>query len=321
MKNRSINSRINTMVSAAAICATTLAFGINAQAGEHHAITSSTTVTPVNTLTNQENQSLSLAASRVLYHAETAQLALADKKKDEALTQIDQGLKLIKIIKASVPKYKITTSIKAPGESYKSSEQVPQRYVTVLSDAYLEDIIAPVLQSRKSKGGHHKATSNPEEDFSMQGRVIISLDTILAEHMLNQAKSDLKANKLSDADNALTTIKNEGVVFESVSVPQPLAEAADNLYLAKTEMFNGRYHNAYVTLKEASKDLKAYESISGNVRGRDARGLRMKIDTLTAKIDALKDKNETRKIINDAKDDIVSWGHEVRSWFGKQLNR
>jgi len=311
--------RMTSIVSSVAVCATVFAFGINAQAGEKHGITSSTNVKALSTLTNKENQAVSLAASRVLYHTEQAQLAVVNKKKGEALKQINQGIKLIRIIKSAVPKYKVTTHIKSAGLNYKSSEDVTQRYVTVFNSSYIEDVVTPVIQAKRSKifHHHHKSSSRPEEDFSMSHRTTATLDTLLAGRMLNIAKTDVKANKMANADKALTEIQTDGVVLNSVTVPLPLADASDNLYLAQSEMSRKHYRNAYVTLKEASRDLKAYEKISGNIHSKEAGRLIRKIDGLTSKIDAHKNKKNIKSIMENSKGDITSWWREVKGWFKK----
>ncbi len=312
--------RMASIAGSVALCATVFAFGINAQAKGNSGITSSTNVKAISTLTNKEDRAIALAAARVLYHTEQAKLAIADKKKGEALKQINQGIKLIRIIRIAVPKYKITTNIKASGLSYKSSNDVSQRYVTVFNSSYVEDVVTPVVQAKKSKvfHHHHKSSAKPEEDFSMARRMTATLDTLLAGRMLNVAKADVKANKMAAAGKALTTIQTNGVILESVTVPLPLADAADNLYLAQSEMSRKHYRNAYVTLKEASKNLKIYEKISGNIHSKEAGNLIKKIDSLTSKIDTHKNKMEVKTIMESSRGEMSSWWREVKSWFKKK---
>jgi len=308
---------MTTIAGTVAICATVLAFGISAQASESAKITSSTNVKALSTLNDQETQAVSQAAGRVLYHTERAQLALADKKKDAALKQVKQGIKLIRIIHRAVPKYKITTNIKASDLSYKTTEEIAQRYVTVVDNSYVEDVVTPVVQAKKSKAfhHHHKASVNPEEDFSMVRRTSVTLDTFLAGRMLNIAKSDIEANKLADAGKALTAIQTSGVVLDSVSVELPLAEAADNLYLAQAEMSAHHYKNALVTLKKASESLKSYKKMGGHTHAKRVGVLTNKIDKLTSAIDTHHNKKEMKSLMENAKGDMTSWWHEVKGWF------
>ncbi len=149
----------------------------------------------------------------------------------------------------------------------------------------------------------------------MSHRMTATLDTLLAGRMLNIAKADVKANKMVNADKALMEIQTDGVVLSSVTVPLPLADASDNLYLAQSEMSRKHYRNAYATLKEASKDLKAYEKISGNIHSKEAGRLIRKIDGLTSKIDAHKNKKDIKSIMENSRGDITSWWREVKGWF------
>jgi len=71
--------RMTSMLGTVAVCATVLGFGISVQASESAKITSSTQVKALSTLNDKEAQAVSQAASRVLYHTERAQLAIADK--------------------------------------------------------------------------------------------------------------------------------------------------------------------------------------------------------------------------------------------------
>ena len=306
-----------SIVGAVTICATVLTFGLSAQAGESTKITSSTNVKALSTLNDQEAQAVSLAAARILYHTERAKIAIADKKKDEAIKQLDQGIKLIKIIGKAVPKYKITTNIKASNLNYKTTEDIAQRYVTVSNSSFAEDVVTPVVQAKRSGLFHHhsKATVSPEQDFSMVNRTTVKLDTFLAKRMLAVAKADIKANKMADASNALTAIQTSGVVIDSVSVELPLAQAADDLYLAQLEMSKHHYKNALITLKKASENLKTYGKISGNRHGKRVNLLTNKIDKLTSAIDSHRNKKEIAILMEKSKSDMIAWWHEVKSWF------
>jgi len=300
---------------AAVVCAVVVTSSMNAHAGETPKITSETTTKVLTTLTDQEAQAVSQAAGRVLYHTEHAQLAIADKKKDAALKQINQGLKLLQIIKRAVPKYKVTTHIKASDISYKTSEDVAQRYVTVLNSSFVENVVMPVVQWKKTgMSHHHKSSQNPEEDYSMARRMTVTLDIALADSILHIAKADVKAGKLKVAGDALTEIQRHGVILRSVEVPLPLASAVDNLYLAQTEMSKKHYKNASITLKEASNDLKAYEKINGDTKSKSAHKVAKEIDKLTSKIDTQHDKKKVESLMKNAKDDIALWWRDVRSW-------
>ncbi len=309
--------RMISIISSTAVCASVFAFGISVQAGEKSKITSTTNVKALSTLNDQEAQAVSQAAARVLYHTERAKIAIGDKKKGEALNQIDQGIKLIRIIEKTVPRYKITTTIKASGLSYKNTDKTAQRYVTVSNNSFIEDVITPVIQAKKGSLFHHhsKAAVAPEEDFSMVDRTTVRLDTFLAKRMLAVAKTDVKANKMTDAGNALTAIQASGVIIDTASVELPLAQAADDLYLAQSEMSNHHYRNALATLKKASESLKLYGKMSHNTHSKRVSAITTEIDKLTSTIDSHHNKKEIAALMDKSKSDMTAWWHEVKSWF------
>ncbi len=309
---------IRLIISSATICITAFAFSMSAEASDKAKITSTTTTNAITTLSNQESQAVSEAAGRVLFHTEHAQIAIADKKKEEAMKQIEQGVKLIKIIKNAVPKYKVSTQISSSGMIYTASDIVAQRYVVVTSSSFIEDVVTPVIQGKKSKTLHHKIVQAPEEDFSVSRRMTITLDTLLAGRMLNIAEAKLKAGKLVQAAKALREIQSHGVILNSVEVPLPLASAVDNLYLAQAEIAKKHYKNANVTLKEAANDLKAYEKITGDAHRKDINIITKKINKLTSSLDHQEDKNKIEALMKNSKSDIASWWSSVNSWVQKK---
>jgi len=314
-----MKNNIKLMISSATVCITVFAFGISADASEKPKITSTSTTKAITTLTDQESLALSQAAGRVLFHAEQAQVAIADKKKDEALKQISQGIKLINIIKGAVPQYKITTNIKSPGGSYKSSDIITQRYVIVSSNSFVENAVMPVIQRGKSQlSHHHKNAKAAVVDYSVARRMTATLDTLIAGRMLDVARSNVKAGKLDQAAKALLEIQSHGVILDSVEVPLPLASAVDNLYLAQAELSKKHYRNASATLTEASNDLKAYEKITVGAHGKNVHAIAKKIDALTSAINRQKDERKIKNIMEKSKDDIASWWSDAKSWINNK---
>jgi len=310
------SKRLKLMISSAAVCMTVFALAThaNAAAAQKPVITSTTTTKAISTLTDQGEQALAQAAGRVLYHTEKAQMAIANKNKDVALKQLNQGLTLMKIIRGALPKYKVTTKIESAQGKYTSSDIVTQRYVTVLSTSFVEDVLAPVVQGKVAMAHHQPVGQKSIEDFSRVSRTTITLDTALAGKMLQVAQADVKADKLEQANKALFRLEHRGVMITAIDVPLPLSSAIDNLYVAQDELAKNHYNAANATLKDASTDLKAYEKMTGDTRGQDVHALAYKIDTLTSAIDGQKDKKDIEKTMQNAKDDIASWWHDAKSW-------
>lgn len=304
---------IKLIISSAAICITALTFAMNANASDKPKITSITTTNAISTLTDQESQAVSQAAARVLFHAERAQTAIANKNKDVALKQIKQGIKLIRIIKKAVPKYKVSTQISSAGIKYKTSDIIAQRYVIVSENSFVENIITPVIQKKNKP--LHKVALAPTEDFSVSRRITITLDTLMADRMLNVAKAELTKGKPAQAEKALNELQNHGVILNSIEVPLPLASAVDNLYLAQTEISTKHYKDANVTLKAAANDLKAYEKITGDTHSKRIHEIAKGINKLTSAIDHQKDGKKIEALMKSSKGDIATWWNDVKSWF------
>ena len=309
------------------VIAAVLALSLTAQAAEKGSprITSSNVVKPLASLTNEETQAVSLAAGRVLIHTEKARLAIAKKKKEEALKQIDLGLKLIKIIENTVPKRKVITDIRSGDIIYHQEEEVAPRYVLIYDEQHEEDIVTPVVQARK--GGALKAATKsdpkktnekyaaiaPKEDFSAWRHTSMKLDVLLAKGMLERAKKDIKVGKTADASVALNSLQDNGIIFRSFSTELPLVEAADNLKLAQMEINEKKYSQALATLKLTSDDLKKYETLAGDSRSKEVKTLYLEIDNLTSSIKAKNLKGEMEK----AGKRVASWWSRTVKWFKK----
>jgi len=80
-------------------------------------------------------------------------------------------------------------------------------------------------------------------------------------------------------------------------------------------MSKHHYKNALVTLKKASESLKTYGKMNGHMHSKQVSVLTNKIDKLTSAIDHHHNKKEMAALMEKSKGDIVSWWHDVKSWF------
>ncbi len=305
------------------LMATVLMTGAVAQASESPRITASTDVKPVNTLSAEESQAMSLAAGRILLHTDRARQAIARKDKKAALHEIEQGLTLVKIIEGALPRYKVITEIKSGDTVYKTEEEVSNDYVPVFNEQYIEDIIVPVVQEKRKshaarmkqqkhaakKGKRHHAAM---EEFSMWRLSSMKLDIRVAADALALAKNELESDRMKAADAALAALQSEGVIFEFDEVELPLSEAADNLKLAELEVDEGRISAARATLKLVSDDLKRYARMVGESRAEEVRELQEKVDKLIGSLgDEKRASGEAERIMQE----IESYWRRVVKWF------
>lgn len=272
-------------------------------------------------LTDKEYQAVALSSGRILHHVEEARQAIADGKKADAISHVDQGLKLVRIIENAVPKRKVVTDIKSGDTQYHHEEDISQRYVDIFDEQHVEDIITPILQVRK-KSDAIKAEEKkdepsaivPLEDFSVYQHTSMKLDMVVARRMLEAAKKDLKEDMKEDADDDLFTLQDNGIAFSSYLVELPLAEAADNLKLAKIQLNEGLPEEALATLELASDDLKDYEAQTGESRALEVRRLHQEIDELTT---SLKDEKKVKTGMGKIKERIGKWWDTTVKWMRK----
>lgn len=298
------------------VIAAVLTFTLAAQTAQsmENKITANTDVKSISSLSDKETQALSISAGRVLKHTESARQKIADQKKDGALKEIAQGLKLISIIENTAPKHKVVTDIKSDDIAYHDEEEVTQRYIAIFNESFIDDIITPVIQTKKTGKNNKDKIIAPEEEYSVLNHTSVKLDVILAKRKLIQAQKELNKDSYDDADLALASIQSSGIIFSFDEIELPLVEAADNLLLAKTETKEGKYEEALLTLKQASSDLKKYEDLSGKSRATEVSKLRKEIDEMA---DTLVGKKDLKSGMEKIEDKIASWWDRTVKWIKK----
>jgi len=258
-------------------------------------ISSNVAVNAASNLSAKEANELSFAAGRILKHVAQARHSLADKKKDDAARHVEQGVKLIAIIDHVLPHSKVKTEIKSGDLVYSDEDDVAPRYLVIFDELERRDIISPIVQAKKEAEPAplpDQAKSATPKDTPTQVAVSYAdlvyssarLDIELARRALNHAKRSLEADKLEQADKALLALQSQGVLFEYDEVELPLAEVADNLKLAETELKEGRHDDAKAALHVAMDELKRYEKMVGDKRGAEVKSLHQEIDKLAVEL-------------------------------------
>lgn len=260
-------------------------------------IASKVEVEPVAALTDKEAAEISFAAGRILKHVAQARDAIHDGKRDEAAAHVDQGLKLVAIIGNVLPHYTVKTKISSGDLTYADEDEVTPRYVTLFDELERRDIISPVVQAkhearrRQHQPGRHSDSAAKQEPAHLAVTHVdvtysaTKLDLELARRMLAAAGRSLAGEKVAEADEALLSIQDEGVLFEREEIDLPLEEAADNLKLAEVEIKEGRLDAAKVALHVAIDQLKRYEKLVGEKRGAEVKALHQEIDKLAAELE------------------------------------
>jgi hypothetical protein len=308
LRKISLNNTIVTATAFILIMATQMAHSME------NKITANTDVKAISSLSDKESQALSISAGRVLKHTESARQKVLDKNKEGALAEITQGLKLINIIENTAPKHKVVTDIVSEGITYHDEEEVTQRYVAVFNESFIDDIITPVIQTKKTGKSNKDNIIAPVKDYSVLSHTSVKLDVIFAKRKLMQAQKQLNKDNFDDAGLALASIQSSGIIFEFDEIELPLVEAAKNLFLSKFEANEGKYIEALATLKQASSDLKKYEELAGESRAAEVKKLHKEIDKMTKSLDGKKDLKSGMEKIEGK---IASWWDRTVKWIKK----
>jgi hypothetical protein len=242
-------------------------------------ISSSTEVSPAPApLTGDERRSISLAGNRILKHTSAALAALADKKSDEAESNIGQGLKLVQIVNSAMPASTVTTEIKSGSLSYTDSDPVRSTFVPIYREYDTVDVLSAVSAQKQSKGGGVGPGGVPDVAYAGFDYTGVKLDLRLAKQDLAAAEELIKKGDTKGATAALQEILGTGVVFQFSSMDEPLVRAMDNLRLAESELKASHPSEAKFALTGASDALRNYETMTGDGRSKDVAALRKEID-------------------------------------------
>ena len=271
------------------------------------AITSSVNATPPpKKLTSDEWRAMSLAGNRILKHTDQALTALADKKNDEATTNIDQGLKLVEIIDAALPASTVTTDIKSGALSYTDSDSVKPTFVPIYREYDTVDVLSPVTAQKQAKAGAAPVIAVPDVSYAGFDYTGVKLDLRLARQDLQTAEDLIKKDDTKAATAALQDILATGVIFEYSSMDQPLARAMDNLRLAESELKADHPDQAKNALAGASEALKNYEKMTGDTGSKDVKKLYQELDEETKTVAQEKPETFSPK--------VSDWWGRVKNW-------
>ena len=140
----------------------------------------------------------------------------------------------------------------------------------------------------------------------------LRLDVDLTRRLLREAKKSLTDGDPKQADVALSNLQAMAVLLEYDEIDLPLAQAADNLKLAETEMKVGRYDAAKAALDAANDELEKYEKQTGETRSKEVKALHKEIRELTLDLDRGKPSEEDAQRHASR---ISDWWGRATKWF------
>ena len=259
-------------------------------------------------LNDSEWRALSLAAGRVLMHADRARNEIAEKKLDMAEEDVEKGMTLVNIIESAEPRYEVSATIRSGDLVYQDEDKTATAMVPIYDELDRVDLIGPVARAKQqtvtqdnTPGTESIVLASELEYTSMD------LDVPIAESGLKLADEALKRHDTTTADTALRNVQRS-VVFRYDEADLPLSQAADNLKIAEADFSRGENNAASVALSSASDALKRYEQTAGETRAAEARKLHQEIDALNKDLD----KNASK-----ASEMVPGWWDRVVAWFRK----
>ena len=263
-------------------------------------------------LTDEEMRAVSFSAGRILKHVDQAIRAIAKQDKSTALTQIDKGITLAKIIEQSIPLTTVKSTIKAGTLQYWDEDTVKSLTVPIYQELDTISILEPVVAAKKAaaaKAGTAAKKAPAKEHVEEVGEsyIGITLNVGDAKAYLETAKDALAKGQFDAASKDLAAIQ-EKVTVVYAGERGPLAEAREDLALAHLDMDQGFRKEAQVALTDASESLSQYEK-SGGKHQADVKTLQAEITALTTE---LNQSNEGPK--ETAKGKIMGWWDRVKGW-------
>ncbi len=272
-------------------------------------IESKVTVEPKEKLTASEKASLSRAAGRILLHVDDARKAIKDQENEDALSHIEKGAILVRIIEESSPDYEVKATIKSGGLTYEDIRKHRQLFVPVYEELDEVSALGPVIAAKKEQAGKSQFSVPVVQDVRLR-YTRAELNIALAKLGLEQAKKALDADHTEKADDLLAAIQT-GVILNYTEIDLPLEEVRSNLLLAQGMVEHNQFKEARAALEEASESLEEYEKNVGESRGEKVKHLRNEIQEVANTIEA---KHESQEDSVSLKEQIEGWWDSVTEW-------
>lgn len=227
----------------------------------------SVSVQPAHPLTPKERAVISSAGLKVLQHVTEARARLARKDPKGAEKELNQAEKLLDIIQATVPTTLVKDRIVVAKKdlAYQDSRTVQPDLIPLYST--LEEVVdfMPLKTIKPAEGTQAKAKQpegNPvkaeEQTDAILKYMEVDLPLQATRHWVSAAKASLADGKADEADKSLKAVE-QGVVYISVAIEQPLFIARSHLERAAIDLDGGRKDLARNNLQAAISQLQRAE--------------------------------------------------------------
>jgi hypothetical protein len=277
----------------AAVLAATLSAGAIINTA-HADVKEKVSVLPVKTITAQDEEVISSAATKVLRHIAQARADLKNEDGDAAKTQLDKAETLLKIIQVSMPVNKVKDRIWVAKKhlEYENSQEIIPDLVPIYSSLdELEDFM-PVAQAKQhlDKAKEHlkkkdKQKAKEELDATDAALVYTEIDLPLSitRQRVASAQADIAKGNLAQAGETLKSAE-DSVSFMSVNVDEPLTVAKSSLWSAIRNYSAKAYDQTKADLKNAIKYLQTAAQSADQTTSREAAKLAKEAKALEDKV-------------------------------------
>lgn len=303
MSARSMTLVFAGFISVVLIGAGTVSYGIK-RAKQTEATVNVTDPAPP--LSAADQHTVSLAAIRILKHAAEAQRDIGQDKTDQALTQVEKGLTLVRIIHKTLKPTTVTTTLAAGDERYQDNDEVWPQFVVIDNNLGVVNTIdeVPTTVGTSDKSGAEAAVGTvPEVADEEVVFDTVKLNLALAERSLTTARRELTAGNGVVAAEALAQLQDEGVLVTMASIDLPLVRAMDNLQAAQVELDEHHLAAARVLLEATVDALHSYELDAPAKISDDAKKLDGEIAAFAKKL--------TAAAGDDAHGKVVAWRKQL----------
>jgi hypothetical protein len=230
-------------------------------------IKESVSVQPSHPLTPKEGAVVSSAGAKVLQHVAEARARLANKDAKGAGEELNQAVKLLDIIQATVPTTLVKDRIEVAkkGLEYENSRAVQPDLIPLFSSVAevadympLKTMNPDLAAQDTTKKPEGKSAMVEEQTDASLKYMEVDLPLHATRHWVDAARSYLDEGKVDEADKSLKAVE-QGVVYISVALEQPLFIARSHLERAEIDLQGGRTDLAHNNLQAAISQLQLAE--------------------------------------------------------------
>ncbi len=223
-------------------------------------------VTPAKAITPADRTKISEIGLKLLGHVSKAKEDIQAKKVDDAKKELTQAGTLLAILKEVLPTVKVVDHIwdTKTKLSYLDTKEIPQDLVTVSASI---DQLYDVLPEGKAKEHAKKAkealtkekekgAAKAKEELELVEEALnfreVDLSVSYTFRLVKAAQADLEKGKTKEASDALTSVADGVMVFDTAVIDEPVEIAVRDIWLAKQD-YAGKDHKAAKTRLEKAK--------------------------------------------------------------------